>query len=94
MLGGDRSPPSLRAVIDSLALQTQGLLAQSAPFAGLIRDTRLAAEVAVIQRLAEDLCQGLIRRDPLCDKVHHSKPRAAFLALGALARHALRRRAA
>jgi hypothetical protein len=48
----------------------------------------------VIQALAEDLTKGLLRRDPLSENVHHSKPRAAWLALGALARHALRRIAA
>jgi squalene synthase HpnC len=90
-LGADRAGPGLKAVIDQLALQTQDLLRQSAPFAHAIRDTRLAAEVAIIQRLAEDLTEGLLRRDPLNENVHHSKPRAAWLALGALARHAASR---
>jgi squalene synthase HpnC len=90
-LAADRAAPGLKAVIDRLALQTRDLLEQSAPFARQIRDTRLAAEVAIIQRLAEDLTAGLIRRDPLSEKVHHSKPRAARLALGALVRHALAR---
>ncbi len=90
-LAADRAAPELRAIIDKLAVRTQDLLRQSAPFARQIRDTRLAAEVAVIQRLAEDLTQGLLRRDPLSEKVHHSKPRAARLALGALVRHALNR---
>ena len=38
----------------------------------------------VIQRLAEDLTGLLLTRDPLSDNVHHSKPRAAWLALGAV----------
>lgn len=87
-LAATRAVPALRRVIEALASQTQQLLSQSAPFALAIRDTRLAAEVAIIQRLAEDLTQRLLTRDPLSEQVHHSKPRAAWLALGALARHA------
>ncbi len=90
-LGADAASPALRGVIAALAGQTQGLLRQSAPFAQAIRDPRLAAEVAVIQALAEDLARGLLRRDPLSQRVHHSKPRAAMLMLGALIRHAARR---
>lgn len=93
-VAADRAAPGLRAVIVALARRTQDLLRESAGFAGQIRDTRLAAEVAVIQRLAEDLTQGLLVRDPLSENVHHSKPRAAWLALGAIARHAVRRLAA
>jgi hydroxysqualene synthase len=87
-LAADRADPGLRQIIVQLAGQTQDLLRQSAGFARAIRDTRLSAEVAIIQRLAEDLTEGLLRRDPLSENVHHSKPRAAWLALGALARHA------
>jgi phytoene/squalene synthetase len=90
-LAASRAVPGLRRVIEALASQTRQLLHQSAAFADEIRDTRLAAEVAIIQRLAEDLTQGLLTRDPLSETVHHSKPRAAWLALGALARHAMRR---
>jgi squalene synthase HpnC len=90
-IGADRAGPELRAIIVALARKTQDLLRQSAPFASQIRDTRLAAEVAIIQRLAEDLTEGLIHRDPLSENVHHSKPRAAWLALGAVARHAVAR---
>lgn len=90
-LAATRAVPGLRRVIEALASQTRQLLHQSAAFADEIRDMRLAAEVAIIQRLAEDLTQGLLTRDPLSESVHHSKPRAAWLALGALARHAARR---
>jgi squalene synthase HpnC len=90
-IGADRAVPELRAVIDRLAFQTCALLRESAPFARMIRDTRLAAEVAVIQRLAEDLTEGLLRRDPLSEAVHHSKGRAARLALGAIVSHAVAR---
>lgn len=83
--------PALLGVIRDLAEQTMGLLRQSAPFASAIKDARLAAEVAVIQHLAEDLTRGLLHRDPLSERVHHSKPRMAALALIAVARHGLTR---
>jgi hypothetical protein len=34
----------------------------------------------MIQHLAEDLCELLLTRDPLADKVHHPKLRALALA--------------
>ena len=85
-LGAARASGPLRGVIARAALKTQGLLAQSAPFADHIRDWRLACEVAVIQHLAEDLVRLLIAHDPLSQNVHHSKPRGAWLALGGIAR--------
>ena len=85
-LGEARASPALRGVIADCAQRTLDLLRQSAPFAAAIRDARLAAEVAIIQRLAIDLAEGLTRRDPLSEPVHHSKPRAAWLAVGALLR--------
>ena len=83
---------ALRSVIRGLAVQTEGLLATSAPFARMIDDTRLALEVAVIQRLAESLAGMLKVRDPLSEKVHHSKPQMAGLALLAAAGLLMRRR--
>lgn len=90
-LAEKRANPALRGVITDLTLRTQGLLRASAPFADVIRDWRLAAEVAVIQRLAEDLCEVLLARDPLSEKVHHTKARALTLALRAAMRQAGRR---
>ena len=63
----------LKRVLAGLAARNAGLLAQSRPFAGQIRDGRLALEVDLIQTLAEDLNTMLTRRDPLSEKVHHSK---------------------
>ncbi len=83
-LAEPKASTALRRVIHGLAEQTQQLLERSAPFASHIRDRRLSAEVSVIQRLAEDLCELLLTRDPLSEDVHHSKPRAAWLALGAI----------
>lgn len=90
-LGGARASVALRGVIAGLAEQTLGLLDEAAPFALAIRDARLSAEVAVIHALALDLCRGLLVRDPLSERVHHSKARAGWLALRALVGHGLRR---
>lgn len=93
MLGAERAPPQLRAVIVDLARRTQGLLAESAVFPGQVRDIRLAMNVAAIQKLAEKLTAGLLLRDPLSEKVHASKAGFILTALGAagavLARRAL-----
>jgi squalene synthase HpnC len=78
--------PALKSVIAGLAERTRSLLQVSRPFSGMIRDTRLALEVAVIQSLAEDLTAKLMRRDPLTERVHHTKLEAMSLALGAVLR--------
>jgi squalene synthase HpnC len=85
-LGRAVSTPQLRSVIVALAGRTDVLLAQSAGFASKIRDRRLAVEVAIIHRLAVSLNNRLKTRDPLSERVHHSKPEALGLAaLAALA---------
>lgn len=85
LLGEGKSSPALRGVIESLARRNSGLLSQSKLFANQIADTRLALEVAVIQRLAESLNSRLMARDPLSEQVHHSRPEALGLALLAAA---------
>ena len=80
-LDDPRAGPAVRNIIGALARRTQDLLAVSRPFAGQIRDTRLALEVAVIQTLAEDLANTLTERDPLSERVHHGKGRMLALAL-------------
>jgi len=92
VLAEPKASPALLSIIRSLADQTRSLLAKSRPFAGQIRDRRLSAEVAVIQALAENLNGRLMRRDPLSERVHHSKVEVAALGLGALTRSLLRRR--
>ena len=79
-LGADRASPALRATIVTLAVRTRALLEQSAGFAAMIRDRRLAAEVAAIHRLAMSLVDRLERCDPLSERVHHGKAEAAFIA--------------
>jgi squalene synthase HpnC len=91
-LGEAKASPALRGVIRELADRTLGLLKVSAPFARMIDDTRLAYEVAAIQHLAESLTRILLVRDPLSEKVHHSKPQMLGLALLAATGLAMRRR--
>jgi squalene synthase HpnC len=83
-LGADQASPALLAAIRECAGRCDELLAQSRRFAREIKDRRLALEVAVIQRLAEDLTARLHRRDPLSERVHHRKGEAIRLALGAV----------
>ncbi|HYM03471.1 MAG TPA: squalene synthase HpnC [Stellaceae bacterium] len=85
-LDAPRSSPALRAIIVELAEETSALLGEAKPFASQIRDRRLALEVAVIQRLAEDLVARLRHHDPLADRVHHTKTEFAFLTVGAAIR--------
>ena len=93
-LGEPKGSPALRSVIADLAGRTGVLLGQSRPFAGQIADRRLKLEVAVIQRLAEDLNRRLSIRDPLSERVHHRKAEAAALAVAAAVVLPFRRRAA
>ncbi len=83
-LAAPRASPELKGVISDLARRTAGLLDQSRPFAAGIRDGRLAYEVALIQRLAESLTDGLTTRDPLSERVHHRPWNVAGLAILAL----------
>jgi len=82
---------ALKGVIARLAGRNALLLAQSRPFAGQIRDGRLALEVDLIQTLAEDLNAMLTRRDPLSENVHHSKTDIAALFVKRLPGFALSR---
>jgi squalene synthase HpnC len=72
-LAKDKSSLALSGVIVELARRTQELLLTARPFAGQIRDRRLALEVNVIQTLAEDLARRLLSHDPLHERVHHTR---------------------
>jgi phytoene/squalene synthetase len=91
MLGEAKSPPELLKAIRHTADLTWELLNVSRPFSAGIKDARLAMEVEVIQRLAEDLTRKLMRRDPLTEVVHHSKPEALTRAAFAITGFALTR---
>ncbi len=80
-LGEPVASPALRRVVADLARRTAALLVRSSAFASQIQNPRLALEVAVIQRLGEDLDRKLMRRDPLSGPVHHARPQALGLAL-------------
>ncbi|HEX4180059.1 MAG TPA: squalene synthase HpnC [Caulobacteraceae bacterium] len=82
-LAAPRASPALQRVISDLARRTWSLLETARPFAGQIVDGRLALEVTVIQKLAESLTRRLIHRDPLSERMHHSK--AETLGVAALA---------
>jgi len=87
MLSEDKAPEPLRRVIAVLARRTRELLDVSRGFAGRIRDRRLALEVNIIQKFAEDLDDTLMRRDPLSERVHHRKREMVPLALRAFFGH-------
>lgn len=91
-LAAPAASPGLSEAIHILARRTGGLLEESAVFASMIADTRLATEVAIIQRLAEKLVRRLLERDPLSERVHHSKSETAWISLTAAASHLLMRR--
>mgnify|MGYP006275781287 FL=1 len=71
--------PGLRRVIDRCLDGCDALLARAAPLASMTRSRRLAAEIAVIDRLARRLAARLRREDPLAGRVKH---RASDLAAG------------
>ena len=91
-LAASAASPALTEAIHILARRTGGLLEESAVFASMITDTRLATEVAIIQRLAEKLVRRLLERDPLSERVHHGKAEAAWISLTAAVSHLLLRR--
>ena len=91
VLAQPASPPALREVLAGLAHRTQGLLSQSRSFAAEIVDRRLSLEVSVIQTLAEDLTARLLARDPLRDRVHHSRGEMPGLLVKSLFRFAAAR---
>lgn len=92
MLGAVAASPALRQVIAHLTRRVSSLLVQARPFASQIVDYRLALEVSIIQRLAEDLLRRLHARDPLSERVHHRSVEAAGLAMLAAAAFIARRR--
>lgn len=83
--------PALERAISGLARRTSLLLERSRPFAAQIADARLAFEVTVIQRFAEDLVGKLLRHDPLSERVHHTKLELVPLLMGATLRFAAER---
>ena len=81
MLGAGVAPPTLRACLRDVALRNATLVAHGRAFSPQVKDGRLRLETAIIGRLAQKLNDGLIKRDPLSQSVHLSKPGALLQAL-------------
>jgi hydroxysqualene synthase len=90
-LGAAQSSPPLLAGLRDLAKRTEQLLSESDVFPLLINDRRLALEVSVINTLAHRLTRLLMKRDPLRDRVHLSKPAVAGLTIAGIVSALLRR---
>jgi squalene synthase HpnC len=90
-LGAERAMPALLDCLHKLAARTERLLSESDVFAVQIDDTRLALEVAVINKLAHRLTALLQSRDPLSERVHLGKGAVAGLTLVGAASSLIRR---
>lgn len=90
-LGGTASGKGLGKVIRDLAARTEALLAEGRSLPYAVADWRLGLELEVICTLAGRLTARLGARDPLADRVHHSKPQMATFALMAAAGYTARR---
>ena len=90
-LGAAQASPQLLRCIHDLAARNEKLLRESEPFSGLIENTRLAHEVAVIHTYARHIVALLQARDPLSERVHLSKAQFALYGLGAVLINSLRR---
>jgi squalene synthase HpnC len=90
-LGAERSPPQLLQCLHGLAVRTETLLDQSKSLAPDVRDSRLGAEISVIQAFADKIVSMLKVRDPLSERVHLSKLELLVLSMGAIAGEIARR---
>lgn len=81
MLAGAAAPPALLACLHEIARRNAALVAEGLTFSPQVRDWRLRLETAIIGRLAHKLNGWLMTRDPLRERVHLSKPAAAWQAL-------------
>jgi squalene synthase HpnC len=79
------APPDLLACLQSLGGRTEKLLPEASRLPPSVADLRLAVETSVIVELARKLIGLLRTRDPLSDRVHLSKSRAAMIAARAAA---------
>lgn len=76
-----KASPALRNCLQKLAHRTHDLVQIGRELPRLVHDLRLSLETAVIARLAQVLVNGLMKRDPLSEKVHLSKPEMAAVSL-------------
>jgi hydroxysqualene synthase len=93
-LGAPRSTMQLKECLNAVTMRTGRILQQSLRLPFLVRDTRLALEIATIQELARRLLQRLQSRDPLSEPVHLTPAEMTMIgargALLALFRRAVR----
>jgi squalene synthase HpnC len=90
-LSEPRASPALRGVLHALAARTAQLVDRGRSLPVGIADTRLALEIAVIQRLAARLLVLLQSRDPLSEQVHFGKVEKLSIATNAITRTLVRR---
>ena len=76
-LGGGRSTPALRRVLDLCLDATDGLLAAAERLPGALGGVRFAMEAAAIVAIAGKLAAELRRRDPLAERVALTKAQFA-----------------
>jgi squalene synthase HpnC len=86
-LDASHASPALQAAVSGLARRTLELLARSRLLAASVADRRLRLEIAVIQRVAEDLAARLTTIDPLSGRTHHRKSELLRLAGSAVLRN-------
>ena len=90
-LAAKASTPELRACVADCARRVEGLLAEGAALASMVRDSRLGLEISIIHALARRLTAMLGARDPLAERVHLRKREVAGVSLGAAFAAAARR---
>jgi hydroxysqualene synthase len=90
-LGAAKSSPQLLQCLQALAVRTEGLLNESKSLAPDVRDSRLGAEISVIQAFADKIVSMLKVRDPLSERVHLGKLELLVLSMGAIAGEIARR---
>jgi hypothetical protein len=68
------------ACLRAIVARTKELLPEASQLPSGVSDLRLSVETSVIVALARELLDLLSTRDPLSDRVHFSKGRAALIA--------------
>jgi squalene synthase HpnC len=84
-LDAPTAEPALRACLRVVAGKTAELLPEAAKLPQAVKDTRLGLETGVIVGLAHKLIAMLMKRDPLSELVHLTKPGALLQAAQATA---------
>jgi squalene synthase HpnC len=90
-LGQARAPAPLLQCLHSLAARTEGLLNDSKPLSGEVRDFRLGLEISVIQSFADRIVRMLKARDPLSERVHLGPTELLAYSFGGMASEMARR---